>query len=192
MLAGSLTCAPYLDVVPDPRSRRGCWYSLTAILLVCACAVVAGAKSIDEFAEWGANVSGKLLAALGVRRHRLGWRRCPSAATIGRVLQAVDGDALDRAVDAYLADRYRAATEPAVEPSGPRRAIAVDGKALKDSARLGDEGSEPDGRTRQPTRRRWPRDSGISGHRASSPHPHPESRDSRCPPVRGLHTIAAR
>ncbi|MGW5136168.1 transposase family protein [Streptomyces sp. NPDC004135] len=33
--------------VPDPRSRRGRWYSLTAILLVCACAVVSGARSID-------------------------------------------------------------------------------------------------------------------------------------------------
>ncbi|WP_432190219.1 transposase family protein [Streptomyces sp. Tue6028] len=41
---------PYLDSVTDPSSRRGRWYSLTAILLVCACAVVSGAKSIDELA----------------------------------------------------------------------------------------------------------------------------------------------
>jgi hypothetical protein len=27
----------YFDSVPDPRSRRGRWYSLTSILLVCAC-----------------------------------------------------------------------------------------------------------------------------------------------------------
>ncbi|WP_234373071.1 transposase family protein [Streptomyces sp. H-KF8] len=33
---------PYFDSVPDPRARRGRWYSLTAILLVCACAVVSG------------------------------------------------------------------------------------------------------------------------------------------------------
>ncbi|GAA1501212.1 hypothetical protein GCM10009760_63880 [Kitasatospora kazusensis] len=37
---------------------------------------------------------------------------------------------------AYLADRHRATTEPAGRPSGPRRVIAVDGKALKGSARL--------------------------------------------------------
>ncbi|WP_406434492.1 hypothetical protein [Streptomyces sp. NBC_01589] len=39
---------------------------------------------------------------------------------------------------AYLADRYRAAAEPAVtaSASGWRRVIAVDGKALKGSARL--------------------------------------------------------
>jgi hypothetical protein len=43
---------PYLESVPDPRSRRGRWYSLTAILLMCACAAVCGAKSIDELAEF--------------------------------------------------------------------------------------------------------------------------------------------
>ena len=82
---------PYFDSVPDPRSRRGRWYSLTAILLVCACAVVAGAKSIEELAEWGERASNTLLAALGIRRHLLSWRRSPSAATIGRVLGVVDG-----------------------------------------------------------------------------------------------------
>ncbi|WP_405590084.1 transposase family protein [Streptomyces sp. NBC_01190] len=38
---------PSFDSVPDPRARRGRWYSLTAILLVCACTVVSGARSID-------------------------------------------------------------------------------------------------------------------------------------------------
>ncbi|WP_245790562.1 transposase family protein [Streptomyces monashensis] len=89
---------PYLDLVPDPRARRGRWYSLTAILLICACAAVSGARSIDELAEWAERASDALLAAVGVRRHPLQWRRTPSRTTIGRVLQAVDGDALDRAV----------------------------------------------------------------------------------------------
>ncbi|MEU4763111.1 transposase family protein [Actinosynnema sp. NPDC023794] len=40
--------------MPDPRPRWGRWHSLTAILLVCACATVSGAKSIDELAEWAA------------------------------------------------------------------------------------------------------------------------------------------
>jgi len=130
---------PYFDSVPDPRSRRGRWYSLTAILLVCACAVVSGARSIDELAEWAERASSTLLAVIGVRRHLLNWRRSPSPATIGRVIQALDGDALDRAVGAYLADQHRAATETAGAPptSGRRPAVAVDGKALKGSARLG-------------------------------------------------------
>ena len=74
---------PYLDSVPDPRSRQGRWYSLTAILLVCACAVVSGAKSIDELAEWCERASDTLLAILGIRRHPLRWRRTPAPATIG-------------------------------------------------------------------------------------------------------------
>ncbi|MFI1358310.1 hypothetical protein ACH4TV_32775 [Streptomyces sp. NPDC020898] len=38
--------------MPDTRVRRGRWYSLTAILLLCARAVVSGTRSIDELAEW--------------------------------------------------------------------------------------------------------------------------------------------
>ena len=129
---------PYLRSVPDPRSRQGRWYSLTAILLVCACAVVSGAKSTDELAVWDERASDMLLAVIGIRRHLFRWRRTPSRATIGRVMGAVGGNALDRAVGAYLADRHRAATEPDVMPSASarRRVIAVDGKALKGSARL--------------------------------------------------------
>ncbi len=100
---------PYLDSVPDPRSRRGRWYSLTAILLVCACAVVSGAKSIDELAEWGERASDTLLTVIGILRHPLRWRRTPAPTVIGRVLVAVDGDALDQVVGAYLADRHRRA-----------------------------------------------------------------------------------
>ncbi|MER6080641.1 transposase family protein [Streptomyces sp. NPDC001833] len=44
---------PHFDSAPDPRTRRGRWYSLTAILVVCSCAVVSGARSTDELAEWG-------------------------------------------------------------------------------------------------------------------------------------------
>ncbi|MET7458579.1 transposase family protein, partial [Streptomyces sp. NPDC005574] len=89
------SAAEYPRSVPDPRSRRGWWYSLTAILLVCACAVVSGARSIDELAGWGQRAPNALLTVIGIRRHLLRWRGSPSPATIGRVLGAVDGDALD-------------------------------------------------------------------------------------------------
>ncbi|EST37320.1 transposase [Streptomycetaceae bacterium MP113-05] len=121
----------FLDQVPDPRARRGRWYSLTAILLVCACAAVSGARTVDEIAEWTARASETVLMAVGVRRHPLQWRRAPSRTTIGRVLAAVDGDALDKAIGAYLAGRNAAGPEPE-----QRRVIAVDGKSLRGSARL--------------------------------------------------------
>jgi predicted transposase YbfD/YdcC len=127
---------PYLESVPDPRSRRGRWYSLTAILLVCACAAVGGAKSIDELAEFGERSTTALLASLGIRRHPLGWRHSPKPVTIGRVLEALDGNALDQAVGAYLADQHRTTASADVSATRPRQVIAVDGKALKGSARL--------------------------------------------------------
>jgi DDE_Tnp_1-associated len=74
---------PYFDAVPDPRARRGRWYSLTAVLLVCACAVVSGARSIDELAEWGQRASHALLTVIGIRRHLPGRRHAPSRASIG-------------------------------------------------------------------------------------------------------------
>ncbi|MFR9756982.1 transposase family protein [Streptomyces sp. TR06-5] len=61
----------FLDLVPDPRARRGRWYSLTAILLVCACATVSGARNIDEIAEWAGRASDAVLTGIGVRRHPL-------------------------------------------------------------------------------------------------------------------------
>lgn len=121
----------FLETVPDPRSRRGRWYSLTSILLICAAAAVSGAKTIDELAEWGARADAGLLTGLGVRRHLLNWRHAPSRSAIGRVLKRLDADALDVAVGAWLARRHTDTAAPA-----GRRVIAVDGKALRGSARL--------------------------------------------------------
>ncbi|MDX3099199.1 ISAs1 family transposase, partial [Streptomyces sp. ME19-03-3] len=123
----------FLEAVPDPRSRRGRWYSLTSILLVCAAAAVSGARTIDELAEWGSRADAGLLATLGVRRHLLRWRHAPSRSAIGRVLERLDADALDAAVGAWLAHRHTART---AADRGGRRVIAVDGKALRGSARL--------------------------------------------------------
>jgi predicted transposase YbfD/YdcC len=105
-------------------------------LLVCACAAVCGAKSIDELADFGERATNTLLASLGVRHHLLGWRRSPKPVTLGRVLQALDGDALDQAVGTYLADRHRITASADVPGARSRQAIAMDGKALKGSARL--------------------------------------------------------
>ncbi|MER7577963.1 transposase family protein [Streptomyces sp. NPDC126514] len=102
---------PYFDAVPDPRSRRGRWYPLTGILLVCACAVVSGAKSIDELAGWGQRARDSLLALIGIRFTSSDGGALRGRPRSARVLGAVDGDALDRVVGACLADRHRAATE---------------------------------------------------------------------------------
>ncbi|WP_326782840.1 transposase family protein [Streptomyces sp. NBC_00151] len=121
----------YLRRVPDPRSRRGRWYPLVGLLLICACAVVSGARTITEITEWGQRATTTVLEQLGIRRHLLGRRRAPSQATFTRFLAALDGDALDAAIGAYLAEPAPTNTRGTDSPQ--RTAIAVDGKALAGS-----------------------------------------------------------
>ncbi|MFD0227794.1 ISAs1 family transposase [Streptomyces hirsutus] len=121
----------HLQRVPDPRSRRGRWYPLVGLLLICACAVVSGARTITEITEWGQRATTTVLEHLGIRRHLPGRRRAPSHATFTRLLAALDGDALDAAIGAYLAGHNHTDADTGL---APRPAIAVDGKALSGSA----------------------------------------------------------
>ncbi|WP_406191889.1 transposase family protein [Streptomyces sp. NBC_01017] len=122
----------HLQRLPDPRSRRGRWYPLAGLLLICACAVVSGARTITEITEWGQRATTTVLEQLGIRRHLPGHRRTPSHATLTRLLAALDGDALDTVIGAYLAEHDH--TDVGGTGSVPRPAIAVDGKALSGSA----------------------------------------------------------
>ncbi|QFQ99377.1 ISAs1 family transposase [Streptomyces phaeolivaceus] len=120
----------HLQRAPDPRSRRG--RPLAGLLLICACAVVSGARTITEITEWGQRATTTVLELLGIRRHLLGRRRAPSHATLTRLLAALDGDALDAVIGVYLAERDH--TDAGTTGFAPRSAIAVDGKALSGSA----------------------------------------------------------
>lgn len=120
----------YLSWVPDPRGRCGRWYSLSSLLALCAAAVVAGSVTIEAICEWAADAPSEVLAVLGIRRHPLGRRRSPSRRCLTSLLARIDGDALDRAVCAWLAAR-RAVT--ASEEGSGLRAVAVDGKTLRGS-----------------------------------------------------------
>jgi hypothetical protein len=95
------------------------------VLAVSAAAVAAGARSVAAIAEWATDAPWPILAALGVRGDPLTTRRChvPGEATIRRVLARVDGDGVDAAVGAWLADR--------LHPLRHCRVIAVDGKRLR-------------------------------------------------------------
>ncbi|MFF3381371.1 ISAs1 family transposase [Streptomyces sp. NPDC002680] len=102
------------------------------MLLICACAVVSGARTITEITECGQRATTTVLERLGIRRHLPGRRRAPSHATLTRLLAALDGDALDAVIGAYLAGHDH--TDAGTTDSAPRPAIAVDGKALSGSA----------------------------------------------------------
>jgi predicted transposase YbfD/YdcC len=84
---------------------------LAGILVLAICAVLAGAKSFAEIAEWAADTGRKPLSAAGIK--------VPQVTTIQRVLARVDGDAFDTALGAWVG----AQVKPAV--------IALDGKEVR-------------------------------------------------------------
>ncbi len=99
------TMRDVLDSVPDPRKRRGIWYGLTGILALAICAVLSGAKSFAEIAEWAADTGRNPLAKAGIG--------VPHVSTIQRVLARIDGDAFDTAIGAWVTALARIRPSPA-------------------------------------------------------------------------------
>jgi predicted transposase YbfD/YdcC len=134
LLAGHCpSLAGHLAGVPDPRDPRGVRHTLTSLLLAAVAAVLAGARSFTAIGEWAADAPPRVLDALGVRYDPLaGCFQPPDEATFRRVLEALDAAALEAAVGSWLAAR-RLAARPPPPRAGPRqrRAVAVDGKALR-------------------------------------------------------------
>jgi predicted transposase YbfD/YdcC len=111
-----------LGAVPDPRARRGVRHGFVAVLAIAVCAVLAGACTFTAIAEWARDLP------VGVRV-RLGLRRiAPSESTIRRILQAVDAQALDAVLSAWLAAR---SATPGRDAGPARRMIAIDGKSAR-------------------------------------------------------------
>jgi len=103
--------------VPDPRKPRGIRHALPGVLSVALAAVVAGARSFVAIAEWAADATPLVLAALGATG------TTPSESTIRRCLQRLAPDELDRLLGAWMWLRTS-------QISG-RRVIAFDGKTLR-------------------------------------------------------------
>ncbi|MFF8233536.1 ISAs1 family transposase [Streptomyces caelestis] len=117
-----------LAEVPDLRDPRGVRQALVAVLALTACAVLAGATSVLAVSEWIADAPPHILERLGIRLDPLFPKRLlPAETTVRRLLARIDGDALDRAVGRWLADRRPKATG--------LRGLAVDGKSLRGAAR---------------------------------------------------------
>jgi predicted transposase YbfD/YdcC len=117
-----------LAEVPDPRDPRGVRHALAVVLALTACSVLAGATSLLAVGEWIADAPAHVLERLGARPDPLlPERRLPAETTVRRLLARIDGDALDRAIGGWLADR-----RPAVPGL---HGLAVDGKSLRGAAR---------------------------------------------------------
>lgn len=112
-----------LEGLTDPRKRRGIRHRLVAVLAVAVVATLGGACNYREMGSAAADFSQDLLAVVGARWNPLTRRRAAAgAATIRRVLIAVDADALDRVIGDWL----RACA--ACDQAGWQ--IALDGKDL--------------------------------------------------------------
>jgi predicted transposase YbfD/YdcC len=133
LLAGHCpSLAGHLASVPDPRDPRGVRHALTSLLLAAVAAVLAGARSFTAVGEWAADAPPRVLAALGVRYDPLaGCFQPPDEATSRRVLEALDAAALEAAVGSWLAARRQAGRLPPDPGRRERRAVAVDGKAVR-------------------------------------------------------------
>lgn len=106
--------------VPEYRARVES-YPLWSLLAIVACAILSGAqrgpKALAGFAK---KLSQGQRRALGIRPLANGWYPAPSAPTFSRALQAVDPEAVDRAVLDFQA-QVRG-------PSPKEELVALDGK----------------------------------------------------------------
>ena len=118
--------------VPDPRRAKGRRHPLAFVLALAACAVLAGARSLTAIAEWAADAPTAVLAALGGPNREPSGPTAPAEATVRRVLQRIDGDALDTAIGAWLAARDPDRPQSGQCPAGrPFPSLAVDGKTVR-------------------------------------------------------------
>ncbi|MGW0477616.1 ISAs1 family transposase, partial [Streptomyces coeruleorubidus] len=123
-----------LAEVPDPRDPRGVRHRLAVVLALTACAVLAGATSLLAVGEWIADAPAHVLEQVGAHPDPLLSRRAlPAETTVRRLLARLDGDALDRAVGSWLADR-----RPKTTGAAGLRGLAVDGKSLRGAAKAKD------------------------------------------------------
>jgi predicted transposase YbfD/YdcC len=122
----ALSLVEALAQVPDPRDARGRRHGLLAILLIGACAVLAGARSFVAIAEYAHDAGRAVLDVLGVGEV------VPDESTIRRVLGAVDAAALEAALQAWaLAHLELMSPPPGTPRREQRRVLALDGKTVR-------------------------------------------------------------
>jgi predicted transposase YbfD/YdcC len=122
----ALSLVEALAQVPDPRDARGRRHGLLAILLIGACAVLAGARSFVAIAEYAHDAGRAVLDVVGVGGS------VPDESTIRRVLNAVDAAALEAALHAWALAHLELMGQPPGTPRREqRRVLALDGKTVR-------------------------------------------------------------
>jgi Transposase DDE domain. len=109
--------------LPDFRTAAGKRHQLATLLSIVICATLCGARSYLAIAEWAARCSQSMLSRLRARYDKDTKAFIPpSEPTIRRVLQNINGQAVDDALTGWLMR---------VAQRDKNSLIAVDGKTLK-------------------------------------------------------------
>jgi len=117
---------------PDPRHARGKRHAWPLVLTLIGAALASGQQGVRAIGQWVEERAEELVALLRPPRARL-----PSSATVRRALRAVDVEALEERVAAFV----HGLTAPAAPARGARApawaGLAVDGKAVRGANRHG-------------------------------------------------------
>ena len=125
--------AAALGDVPDPRHARGQRHAWPLILTLIGAALASGQQGVRAIGQWVEEHAEELVALLRPPRGRL-----PSSSTVRRALRAVDVEALEGRVAAFVHGLTALAAAP--EPGAATPAwtgLAVDGKAVRGANRHG-------------------------------------------------------
>ncbi len=131
-----------LSEVPDPRTRRGCRYSLASILTLVCLATLCGYKSYGAMAQGSYGAMAQWIEDYGSEwLPRLGFTRgvAPSVGTLHAILKRLDVEKLEQILG-HWAQSVLLATGVSAGVSCAE-VIAIDGKNLRSAAKQGAPGA---------------------------------------------------
>ena len=116
-----------LERIPDHRRGQGRKFRLSTLLALWELARLSGFKGVDATWRYACHLDPEELRAVGAWKDQAGVRHAPSRATLHRAMMETDPDALQGALNRWVAAR-----------APERTALAADGKRLRGANRHGE------------------------------------------------------